>query len=134
MSTSPDEGHCPGLNRRARVVRIFPNAANWRRPVRALAAEQREAWSEVPGHGAAARAEEAPRREFAGATGVLYIDGETTDGGATFQGKITGDSAIPAKGGFTLDNCIAPSRCDTCVEHCGTRRTGAAACAYLVLG
>jgi hypothetical protein len=28
---------------------------------------------------------------FAGATGVLYINGRTTDGGATFQGGITGD-------------------------------------------
>ena len=29
--------------------------------------------------------------DFAGATGVLYINGSTTDGGATFQGKITGE-------------------------------------------
>ncbi len=28
--------------------------------------------------------------DFAGATGVLYINGKTTDGGATFQGEITG--------------------------------------------
>lgn len=28
---------------------------------------------------------------FAGATGVLYINGKTTDGGATFQGRITGE-------------------------------------------
>ena len=28
---------------------------------------------------------------FAGATGVLYINGNTTDGGATFQGKIIGE-------------------------------------------
>ncbi len=28
--------------------------------------------------------------EFAGATGVLYINGKTTDGGATFQGEVTG--------------------------------------------
>ena len=28
--------------------------------------------------------------DFAGATGVLYISGKTTDGGATFQGEITG--------------------------------------------
>lgn len=28
---------------------------------------------------------------FAGATGVLYINGKTTDGGATFQGKISGE-------------------------------------------
>jgi len=27
---------------------------------------------------------------FAGATGVLYISGQTADGGATFQGEITG--------------------------------------------
>jgi hypothetical protein len=29
--------------------------------------------------------------DFAGATGVLYISGKTTDGGATFQGEITGE-------------------------------------------
>jgi hypothetical protein len=29
--------------------------------------------------------------EFAGATGVLYINGRTTDGGATFQAEITGE-------------------------------------------
>lgn len=29
--------------------------------------------------------------DFAGATGVLYINGRTTDGGATFQGEITGE-------------------------------------------
>ena len=29
--------------------------------------------------------------DFAGATGVLYINGNTTDGGATFQAKITGE-------------------------------------------
>ncbi len=29
--------------------------------------------------------------DFAGATGVLYINGRTTDGGATFQAKITGE-------------------------------------------
>jgi hypothetical protein len=29
--------------------------------------------------------------EFAGATGVLYINGNTTDGGATFQAKIAGE-------------------------------------------
>ena len=28
--------------------------------------------------------------DFAGATGVLYISGNTPDGGATFQGEITG--------------------------------------------
>ena len=28
---------------------------------------------------------------FAGATGVLYINGRTTDGGATFQAEITGE-------------------------------------------
>jgi hypothetical protein len=28
---------------------------------------------------------------FAGATGVLYINGKTTDGGATFQADITGE-------------------------------------------
>lgn len=28
--------------------------------------------------------------DFAGATGVLYINGKTADGGATFQGEITG--------------------------------------------
>ena len=28
---------------------------------------------------------------FAGATGALYINGKTTDGGATFQGEITGE-------------------------------------------
>jgi hypothetical protein len=28
---------------------------------------------------------------FAGATGVLYINGKTTDGGATFQAKIQGE-------------------------------------------
>ena len=28
---------------------------------------------------------------FAGATGVLYINGKTTDGGATFQAEITGE-------------------------------------------
>ncbi len=28
---------------------------------------------------------------FAGATGVLYTNGKTTDGGATFQSKITGE-------------------------------------------
>jgi hypothetical protein len=29
--------------------------------------------------------------EFAGATGVLYLNGKTTDGGATFQAEITGE-------------------------------------------
>lgn len=29
--------------------------------------------------------------DFAGATGVLYINGKTSDGGATFEGKITGE-------------------------------------------
>jgi hypothetical protein len=29
--------------------------------------------------------------EFAGATGVLYINGKTTDGGATIQAEITGE-------------------------------------------
>ena len=29
--------------------------------------------------------------EFAGATGVLYINGKTTDGGATFQAEISGE-------------------------------------------
>jgi hypothetical protein len=29
--------------------------------------------------------------DFAGATGVLYIHGKTTDGGATFQAEITGE-------------------------------------------
>ena len=29
--------------------------------------------------------------DFAGAVGVLYINGKTTDGGATFQGEITGE-------------------------------------------
>ena len=29
--------------------------------------------------------------DFAGATGVLYINGKTTDGGTTFQGEITGE-------------------------------------------
>jgi hypothetical protein len=29
--------------------------------------------------------------KFAGATGVLYINGKTTDGGATFQAEITGE-------------------------------------------
>ena len=29
--------------------------------------------------------------DFAGATGVLFIIGQTTDGGATFQGKIEGE-------------------------------------------
>jgi hypothetical protein len=29
--------------------------------------------------------------EFAGATGVLYINGKTTDGGATFQAELTGE-------------------------------------------
>lgn len=29
--------------------------------------------------------------DFAGATGVLYINGRTTDGGATFQEEITGE-------------------------------------------
>lgn len=29
--------------------------------------------------------------DFAGATGVLYLNGKTTDGGATFQGEITGE-------------------------------------------
>ena len=28
---------------------------------------------------------------FAGATGVLYINGKTTDGGSTFRGQITGE-------------------------------------------
>lgn len=31
---------------------------------------------------------------FAGATGVLYINGMTTDGGATFQAEITGEICI----------------------------------------
>ena len=29
--------------------------------------------------------------DFAGATGVVYISGKTTDGGATFQAEITGE-------------------------------------------
>jgi len=29
--------------------------------------------------------------DFAGATGVLYINGKTTDGGVTFQAEITGE-------------------------------------------
>ena len=29
--------------------------------------------------------------DFAGATGVLYINGKTTDGGSTFQGEISGE-------------------------------------------
>ncbi len=29
--------------------------------------------------------------EFAEATGVLYINGKTSDGGATFQAEITGE-------------------------------------------
>jgi hypothetical protein len=29
--------------------------------------------------------------DFAGATGVLYINGRTTDGGATFEAEITGE-------------------------------------------
>lgn len=29
--------------------------------------------------------------DFAGATGVLYINGRTSDGGATFSGEITGE-------------------------------------------
>lgn len=29
--------------------------------------------------------------DFVGATGVLYINGKTTDGGATFQAEITGE-------------------------------------------
>ena len=29
--------------------------------------------------------------DFAGTTGVLYINGKTTDGGATFQAEITGE-------------------------------------------
>ena len=29
--------------------------------------------------------------DFAGATGVLYVNGRTTDGGATFQAEITGE-------------------------------------------
>ena len=29
--------------------------------------------------------------DFAGATGVLYINGKSTDGGATFQAEITGE-------------------------------------------
>lgn len=29
--------------------------------------------------------------DFAGATGVLYVNGKTTNGGATFQGEITGE-------------------------------------------
>ena len=29
--------------------------------------------------------------DFAGATGVLYVNGKTGDGGATFQGEITGE-------------------------------------------
>jgi hypothetical protein len=32
--------------------------------------------------------------DFAGATGVLYINGKTTDGGATFQGEITGEICL----------------------------------------
>jgi len=31
------------------------------------------------------------RGDFEGATGVLYINGKTTDGGATFQAEITGE-------------------------------------------
>jgi len=31
---------------------------------------------------------------FAGATGVLYINGRTTDGGATFQAEITGEICL----------------------------------------
>ena len=29
--------------------------------------------------------------DFAGATGVLYVNGKTTDGGATFQAEMTGE-------------------------------------------
>ena len=29
--------------------------------------------------------------DFAGATGVLYVNGKTTDGGATFEAEITGE-------------------------------------------
>lgn len=32
---------------------------------------------------------------YAGATGVLYINGTTTDGGATFQAVITGEVCVP---------------------------------------
>jgi hypothetical protein len=32
--------------------------------------------------------------DFAGATGVLYISGKTADGGATFQGEITGSMCL----------------------------------------
>ena len=32
---------------------------------------------------------------FAGANGVLYINGTTTDGGATFQAEITGEVCYP---------------------------------------
>ena len=31
---------------------------------------------------------------FAGATGVLYIAGKTADGGATFQGEVTGSMCV----------------------------------------
>jgi hypothetical protein len=31
---------------------------------------------------------------FVGATGALYINGTTTDGGATFQAEITGEICI----------------------------------------
>jgi hypothetical protein len=33
---------------------------------------------------------------FAGATGVLYVNGATTDGGATFQAEITGEVCFAA--------------------------------------
>lgn len=32
---------------------------------------------------------------FAGATGVLYVNGTTTDGGATFQAEISGEVCYP---------------------------------------
>lgn len=32
--------------------------------------------------------------DFAGATGVLYVNGKTTDGGATFQAEITGEICL----------------------------------------
>jgi hypothetical protein len=33
----------------------------------------------------------ASTEDFAGATGALYINGKTADGGATFQAEITGE-------------------------------------------
>ena len=40
---------------------------------------------------------------FAGATGVLFISGKTTDGGATFESRITGEICL-ARGGFGDDD------------------------------